>query len=374
MKVYNVLFVLLVVQVYMNKDVSCQPSEGDSLRMILTLFRHGARSPVQSFPSDPHADYPWLNGPGELQPQGFEQLYQLGRNMRRRYKFFIPEDTATMKRSIYAVSSCAQRCIDSSQSFLTGFLKTSNGSEIRRQPVPIHVIPPDQDTYILQNKTCQKVKVISAQEKANSGSFLAALHREGVALQALISAEVGEPITSLYDTALICDNLEIYNGMGLKQPDWAYQIFPDRARAFLLGFLLSYSATAELKLIRGGAILSEYLRKMKAKRDGKLKQNRRMFFYSGHDLTQVNLFNALGMKEQIRRRPELGSAVVFELHKSKDFWKDLELLMFYYENSSIENPAELAIPNCAEPCSLTKFERTVKPLLLDDYDEICSTW
>lgn len=217
------------------------------------------------------------------------------------------------------------------------------------------------------------MKRISAQEKANSDSFLAALYQEGAALQKLISTEVGEPITSLYDTALICDNLETYNGLGLKQPSWAYQIFPDRARAFLLRFLLSYSATPELKQIRGGAILSEYLRKMKAKRDGTMKNNRRMFFYSGHDRTQVNLFNALGMKEQIHRRPDLGSAVVFELHKSKDFWKDLELRMFHYENSSIEAPVELAIPNCAEPCSLTKFERTIKPLLLDDYDEICST-
>lgn len=374
MKTHNVLFLLLVVVVYMNKDVSCRPSESDSLRMILTLFRHGTRSPVQSFPSDPHADYPWLNGLGELQPQGYEQLYQLGRNMRRRYKFFIPEDTATMKRNVYAVSSCAQRCIDSTQSFLRGFLKISNGSEIRQQPVPIQVIPPDQDTYILQNKTCQKVKVISAQEKANSDSFLASLYREGAALQKLISTEVGEPITFLYDTASICDSLEIYNAMGLKQPNWAHQIFPDRARAFLLGFLLSYSATPELKHIRGGAILSEYLRKMKAKRDGTMNHSHKMFFYSGHDMTQVNLFNALGMKEQIRRRPDLGSAVVFELHKSKDFWNDLELRMFHYENSSIEIPVELAIPNCTEPCSLTKFERTVKPLLLDDYDEICSTW
>lgn len=373
MTVYKVFFVLLSVVIFTSKYVYSRPSENDSLRMILTLFRHGTRSPVQSFPTDPHADYPWLNGFGELQAQGFEQLYQLGRNMRRRYKFFIPEDTATMKRSIYAVSSCVQRCIDSTQSFLTGFLKTSNGSETRRQPVPIHVIPPDQDTYILQNKTCQKVKAIAAQEKDNSDSILAALYREGTALQKFISTEVGEPISSLYDTAVICDNLEVYNAMGLKQPDWAYQIFPDRVRAFLLGFLLSYTATPELKHIRGGAILSEYLQKMKAKRDGTMKHNRKLFFYSGHDLTQINLFNALGMTEQVRRRPDLGSAVVFELHKSKEFWKDLELRMFHYENSSIENPVELAIPNCAEPCSLTKFEQTVRHLLLDDYDAVCST-
>lgn len=328
--------------------------------MVLAMFRHGARSPVQSFPTDPHADYPWINGKEELQPLGFDQMFQLGRNMRRRYKFFIPDNTVMMKRSIYTVSSCLQRCIDSAQSFLTGLLKTSNSSAIRRQPVPINVIPPDQDTFIRQNRTCEKVKHIMAKEMANNASFLSELNREAARLQQIISAEVGTPITSAQDTALICDTLEVYNAFGMKQPSWAYKIFPDRARAFLQGFLLSYSATPELKHIRGGAILTEYLTKMKAKRDGMMKYNRRMFFYSGHDVPQVNLFNSLGMKQQTLRRPELGSAVVFELHKNDDLWMDWELRMLHYENSSVQTPVQLEIPRCPEPCKLSTFEQTVK--------------
>ncbi|KXJ74856.1 hypothetical protein RP20_CCG012841 [Aedes albopictus] len=344
--------------------------------MVLAMFRHGARSPLQSFPTDPNVNYPWLYGKEELQPLGFEQMYQLGQNMRLRYKFFIPDDTIAMKRSIYAISSCLQRCIDSAQAFLTGFLKTSNSSMIRRQPVPINVIPPDQDTFIRQNKTCEKVKHIMAQEMTNNASFLSALNREAEALKKLISSEVGTPITSTMDTVMwmICDSLEVYNTFGLKQPSWAYKIYPDRARAFLQGFLISYSSTPELKHIRGGAILSEYLKKMKAKRDGTLRYSQRMFFYSGHDVTQVNLFNSLGMKKQTLQRPELGSAIVFELHKNKDLWMDWELRMFHYENSSVQTPTELAIPNCPEPCKLTTFEQTVKHLLFDDYDELCSTW
>ncbi|XP_062547719.1 lysosomal acid phosphatase-like [Armigeres subalbatus] len=374
MRFRYVFSVFLVIVVYMTETVSSRSPNSDSLRMVLALFRHGARSPVQSFPTDPHADYPWIKGKEELQPLGFEQMYQLGINMRRRYKFFIPGDTVMRKRSIYTVSSCLQRCIDSAQSFLTGFLKTSNSSTIRKQPVPIHVIPPDQDTYIRQNRTCEKVKLITSQEKANNRSFLASLYRQAAVLQKVISAEVGTPITSTYDTALICDSLDVYNTFGLELPNWAHKIFPGPAREFLQAFLLSYSATPELKHIRGGAILTEYLKHMKAKRDGRRKYNQRLFFYSGHDLTQVNLFNSLGMEEQAMQRPELGSAIVFELHKNQILWNDWELRMIHYRNSSTLDPTELTIPNCPKPCSLTEFEQIVKPLLLDDYDEVCSNW
>lgn len=69
--------------------------------------------------------------------------------MRARYKSLIPDHVAKQKQKIYAVSSASQRCIDSAQSFLAGFLQTTttgiNGSVVPKQPVPLHIIPGDQD-------------------------------------------------------------------------------------------------------------------------------------------------------------------------------------------------------------------------------------
>uniref|UniRef100_A0A8D8K5E8 Testicular acid phosphatase homolog n=1 Tax=Culex pipiens TaxID=7175 RepID=A0A8D8K5E8_CULPI len=118
------------------------------LQMVLALFRHGVRSPIVTFPTDPHANYPWVGGMESLQPKGLVQLYELGQSMRARYKFLFPDHVANRKQKIYAVSSASQRCIDSAQSFLAGFLQTTtgiNGSVVPKQPVPLHIIPGDQD-------------------------------------------------------------------------------------------------------------------------------------------------------------------------------------------------------------------------------------
>ncbi|XP_058818898.1 lysosomal acid phosphatase-like isoform X2 [Topomyia yanbarensis] len=302
---------------------------------------------------------------------GFEQLYVLGTNMRKRYKHFIPRRVSKIKQSVYAVSSCTDRCIDSAQSFLAGFLKTSNSSTIRQQPVPLHVILPDQDTFLLQNKTCPKAKQIWKQLEFELDSEFNLWFQEGAALQNLVAEQIGAPVTTLRRLALICDALDVYDSFGLEQPGWASKVFPKRTQAFMLGFLLSYTGNEELKRIRGGAILKEFLNKMTTVRDGKIRIKRKMFFYSGHDLTQVSLFNSIGLIELVSRRPECGSAVVFELHRSKMFWKDLEVRMLYYENAYVTNPMKLVIPNCPDPCQLTKFEQSIEHLLLDDFDKAC---
>lgn len=210
------------------------------------------------------------------------------------------------------------------------------------------------------------------QLKEDPSSVLGPFLREGAILQEYVSTLIGAPITSLRNLALICDSLEMYHILGLRQPDWAAKVFPERARELMVHYLQSYSATPELKQIRGGPILVEFLGKMKAVRDRRVRFGRRIFFYSGHDLTQMCLFNSMDMKEQTLTRPECGSAVVFELHKNKLLVDDLEVRMIHYETAS-SVPKQLEIPHCPRVCSLSEFERSVRHLLLNDLDEACST-
>ncbi|XP_053696710.1 lysosomal acid phosphatase-like [Sabethes cyaneus] len=342
-----------------------QRASDDSLVMLIAIFRHGVRSPITTFPTDPNANYPWVGGFEALQPEGFAELHLLGENMRKRYGRFIPKRTADMKRKIYAASSCSERCIDSAHSFLKGLLAG------RRQPVPIHVILPDEDTFLIQNRTCPKARQVWKQLGVEPDSEYFSLFKEAEELKEFVSKEIGEPIKSLRDLVIILDSLEVFNTFHLQQPAWADQVFPQRVRPLILGFLRSYTGSDELKLIRGGAILTELIDKMRAKRDGQKEFRRRMVFYSGHDLTQVSLFNSLGVKDMLTRRPECGSAVVFELHKNNIFWRDLEVRMLYYANSNVSVPVKLSIPACPEPCPLTLFEQSVEHLLLADYDKTC---
>ncbi|XP_058449294.1 testicular acid phosphatase homolog isoform X2 [Malaya genurostris] len=144
--IFRHMIVALAVSLQFCCAVLPREHSNSSLVMILTLFRHGARSPIITLPSDQHANFPWEGGLEALQPQGYEELYTLGQNMRERYSYFIPKSVFKIKHSIYAASSSTERCINSAQSFLTGLLKTSNSSAIRHQPVPLHIILPDEDT------------------------------------------------------------------------------------------------------------------------------------------------------------------------------------------------------------------------------------
>lgn len=59
---------------------------------------------------------------------------------------------------------------------------------------------------------------------------------------------------------------------------------------------------------------------MKKKKNGELKPNRKLFLYSAHDITIVNLWRALSFREYFI--PDYGSSLVLELHElsnSTDF-------------------------------------------------------
>jgi hypothetical protein len=60
-----------------------------------------------------------------------------------------------------------------------------------------------------------------------------------------------------------------------------------------------------------GPMLGEWLKYLE-KRSKTDKDVKKLFLYSGHDLTIVNLLRALGIKDFIL--PEFGSALVVELH------------------------------------------------------------
>lgn len=53
---------------------------------------------------------------------------------------------------------------------------------------------------------------------------------------------------------------------------------------------------------------------MSYKRDERLQPDRKIFFYSAHDITIINVLQTLGFTEILK--PDYGAAVLLELHKS----------------------------------------------------------
>lgn len=115
---------------------------------FLKIFRHGDRTPTETYPTDPNINYIWPGGLGALTEKGSLEMYNLGKHLRQRYYRLIPENGFYTKEKMFVFSSYAERCLMSAQSFLAGFLpplENKNRLPIQWQPVPINSLPRSND-------------------------------------------------------------------------------------------------------------------------------------------------------------------------------------------------------------------------------------
>lgn len=143
-----------------------------------------------------------------------------------------------------------------------------------------------------------------------------------------------------------------------------------------------------------GSLVTDIYTKMLQKKDGNLKPNRSLFIYSGHDVTLVNVMNAMNIIAQTSRKPDFCAALYFELHENP-ILEDLEIKVFnspylardlktfnlicycsslqiFYSLSSYATDLKpISIPNCDAPCSLTQFGKAIQHIYVHDYDKQC---
>lgn len=345
-----------------------------SLRMIAIIFRHGDRSPTEFYPNDPHRNHPWTGGLSALSELGSQQMFNLGKNLRPRYYRLLPPNGLYSKDHMYIVSSYAERCIMSAQSFMAGFmppLENTNPLPIPWQPVAINTLQRDRDTILAQKKPCPRYEQSLQRLMAYPPKDIRDLNERNAALYKTLTLSTGQNISTILDVEQLYNTLEIEKHAGLELPDWTETIFPEKMLPLAERSLALFTETPLMKKIKGGAIVSELLDNMIRKRSGILTPERSIFIYSAHDVTLVNLMRALGVVDQATGKPDFSATLVAELHHSITFDDDYELKFVYYFNSEDKYPKELHIPNCGDPCSLTRFGQLMESVHLKSYDEVC---
>lgn len=98
----------------------------------------------------------------------------------------------------------------------------------------------------------------------------------------------------------------------LKLPEWAEKNYDKMKELALLG-LASLTFTDTTKRLKAGPLLSEVVEHMSKKVLGLMKQDRKLYLYSGHDVNIVSLLRTLGHEEV--EKPEYGASIIFELYR-----------------------------------------------------------
>ncbi|TWW64067.1 Lysosomal acid phosphatase [Takifugu flavidus] len=120
------------------------------LAYVTVLFRHGDRSPIRAYPTDPYQEKDWPQGFGQLSQKGMRQHYELGTFLRNRYKGFLNESYE--RHEISVRSTDYDRTLMSAEANLAGLYPPPSQQtfkpDLKWQPIPVHTVPLSEDRLL----------------------------------------------------------------------------------------------------------------------------------------------------------------------------------------------------------------------------------
>ncbi|XP_054450840.1 prostatic acid phosphatase isoform X1 [Pteronotus mesoamericanus] len=340
------LCLLLLLSFWLDRGVA--PKE---LKFVALVFRHGDRSPIETFPNDPIKESSWPQGFGQLTQLGMEQHYELGEAIRKRYGKFLNE--SYKHQEIYVQSTDVDRTLMSAMTNLAALFPPEGISiwnpKLPWQPIPVHTVPLSEDKLLyLPFKNCPRFDVLW-KETFKSEEFQKRLrpYKDFIDTLPKLSGYHGKELfgiwTKVYDP-LFCEGTHNFT-----LPSWATEDTMTKLKELSELSLLSLYGIHKQKekcRLQGGVLVSEILKYMK--RATQPSNHRKLIMYSGHDTTVSGLQMALDVYNGIL--PPYASCHFMEL---------------YLEKGSKDRPCCCLFPRVWYPGSAAIYPRSLWALLAE---------
>lgn len=177
--------------------------------------------------------------------------------------------------------------------------------------------------------------------------------------------------------------------MSFSLPEWVASALNGTAMEYLAAFYLtSFTNSTELKKLEAGFLIKEMLDRFKEKSLSSLEPDRSLWIYAAHDLTIVNILNALNLYD-VRfnmedcmlsfnlisfffqlKIPKYASSLHFELYQHEQEY----YVQIFYRKTDEDISPPFDIPNCGTKCKLNEFYRVYNHILptdSEDYNSAC---
>ncbi|ELK25336.1 Prostatic acid phosphatase [Myotis davidii] len=309
------------------------------LKFVTLVFRHGDRSPIETFPNDPIKETSW--------PQGFGQLTQ-----------------------VYVRSTDIDRTLMSAMTNLAALFPPEGISlwnpNLPWQPIPVHTVPLVEDRLLfLPFKNCPRFQELES-ETLKSEEFQKRLQPYKDFMETLpkLSGYHGKDLfgiwSKIYDP-LFCESVHNFT-----LPSWATGDTMTKLKelsALSLLSLYGIHKQKEKSRLQGGVLVGEILNHMKTATQP--WNHRKLIMYSAHDTTVSGLQMALDVFNGIL--PPYASCHLMELYLEKGEY----FVEMYYRNETHHEPYPLTLPGCTPSCPLTKFAELVAPVIPEDWSTEC---
>lgn len=354
--------------------LNCQVN-GDTLKSLFVVHRHGDRTPVVLFPNDPYANESlyWPDGFGQLTSAGKKRMYNIGVFLREKYDTFLGDSI----RDIQIRSSDKDRCLESAQLVVNGAFKPQgrwiwepNQAWI---PVPIHTYPNYMDSMLYPSSTCSAAYEEAA--KIENSNYVKSINKKYENLYKYLTLNAGQQINDIVHASYLYDNLKIEQAHGYQIPVWATDKVLEELKDLNVISFITMGLTRRIQKLRSGVLLNDLAEKIKMlvkkptpKKKLLVDDAKKLNVYSTHDSFLAVLLEALQINNKLP--PPFGSTVIFELHQNNESganWDESSSIKIFYFNETEKNdPYLMKIPACQDTdiCTIKQFISSISDLLL----------